>query len=256
MKLQLIRNATLRIDYGGHCFLIDPYFAEKFSRPSFAGKSMNPTAPLPFIPAEIMKRVEMVIVSHLHSDHFDPAAKAFLPKDTPIICQPDDVPEIRKEGFNTLMPVKEVLIWKGISITRIPGEHGSGEVLEEMGHASGFVFQSEGEPTVYWVGDTILCDKVQQAILTNKPDIVITHSCGAVWGDGVKIVMDDVQTMQVCQLAPESIIVATHMDAVDHATVSRVSLRAYANERNISVNQLLVPEDGDILDFSKPYLHS
>jgi L-ascorbate metabolism protein UlaG (beta-lactamase superfamily) len=36
MQLQLIRSATLRIEYAGHTFVIDPYLAAKHSRPSFA----------------------------------------------------------------------------------------------------------------------------------------------------------------------------------------------------------------------------
>ena len=42
MKLQLIRSATLRIEYAGHRFIIDPYLAAKGSWPSYTGKSSNP----------------------------------------------------------------------------------------------------------------------------------------------------------------------------------------------------------------------
>ncbi|MHC2572396.1 hypothetical protein [Rhizobium leguminosarum] len=47
MKLQLIRNATLKLDYAGRTVLIDPYFAPKHSQPSFAGRSPNPLVELP-----------------------------------------------------------------------------------------------------------------------------------------------------------------------------------------------------------------
>ncbi len=50
MRLQLIRSATLRLDYAGHHLLIDPYFAPKHSRPTYTGKSPNPLIDLPLSP--------------------------------------------------------------------------------------------------------------------------------------------------------------------------------------------------------------
>jgi len=45
-----------------------------------------------------------------------------------------------------------------------------------MGNVSGFVLQADGEPTVYWVGDSIWCEHVEKAIKTFQPEIVIIHS--------------------------------------------------------------------------------
>jgi L-ascorbate metabolism protein UlaG (beta-lactamase superfamily) len=41
MKMQLIRNATVRLSFGLACILTDPLFAQKHTMPSFAGKSRN-----------------------------------------------------------------------------------------------------------------------------------------------------------------------------------------------------------------------
>ena len=38
----------------------------------------------------------MVIVSHLHGDHFDETAHKMLPKDTPIFTQPGNEEQIRE----------------------------------------------------------------------------------------------------------------------------------------------------------------
>ena len=250
MKLQLIRSATLRITYGNHCFLIDPYFAEKFSRPSFAGKSNNPLVDLPFSPTEIISGVEMVLVSHLHSDHFDPAAQEILSKEIPLLCQSEDESDIRKIGFRYVCPINEKYDWNGIHVHRIPGKHGTGVVLEEMGIVSGFLLEANEEPSIYWTGDTILCDEVREVIIRKKPKVVITHSCGAEWGSHVKIVMDEIQTIEVCKMAPQSIVIATHMEAVDHATVSRNSLREYARRNGIKDEQLIIPTDGETVSFA------
>ena len=74
MKLRLLRNATLKLEIRGRIVLIDPFFAPKGSRPSFTGRAPNPMVELPATPEEILDGVELVIVSHLHADHFLQAA--------------------------------------------------------------------------------------------------------------------------------------------------------------------------------------
>ena len=55
--------------------------------------------------------------------------------------------------------------------------------------------------------------------------------------------------MAVCKAAQNKTVIATHMDALDHATISRIELRAYAESNGILPEQLLIPEDGEILEF-------
>lgn len=63
--------------------------------------------------------------------------------------------------------------------------------------------------------------------------------------------MDAVQTTAVCRAAHNSVVIATHMDSVDHATVSRDALRAYAVADGIQPEQLLIPADGEKLVFHR-----
>jgi L-ascorbate metabolism protein UlaG (beta-lactamase superfamily) len=245
MQMQLIRNATVRFEYASRKFIIDPYLAAKHSRPSFTGKSPNPLVDLPFPPREVIRDIEMAVISHLHSDHFDPAAQELLPKETPILCQPEDMEGIRKMGFKEVLPVQDKIEWRGITITRTDGRHGSGEILKDMGHVSGFVFKAKNEPLVYWTGDTIWCEAVTAVIRKETPHIILTHSCGAVWGKQVLIVMDAAQTIEVCRAAAHSKVVAIHMEALDHATITRAALRQYADEHGIGPDRLLIPADGE-----------
>lgn len=250
MQIQLIRSATLRITYAGHTFLIDPYLAAKHTLPSYAGNSRNPLVDLPCTPQEVLTGIEMVVISHLHSDHFDQAARDVLARDLPIYCQPGDQVRIAEYGFQVVTPIERSVLWNGITITRTPAQHGKGEVLEDMGRVSGFVFQHESEPTLYWSGDTIWYEGVQETIERVRPDVIVTHSCGATWEQKGYIVMDAEQTVAVCQAAPQSVVVATHMDSVDHATVSRTDLRTFARAHGIRDTQLLIPQDGETLSFA------
>ena len=238
MRIQLIRGATLRFSYAGRNFIIDPCFSAKHTMPSWAGKSLNPLVDLGCSPLEVIEGIEMAIISHLHSDHFDSVARKLLPKEMLVFCQPSDEPGIRNKGFYNVTPIENEISWNGITITRFPGQHGTGEVLKEMGNVAGFVFQAEAEPAIYWTGDTIWCNVVKDVIKRTQPKIIVTHSCGAVWRNSTPIVMDATQTIDLCHSAPKSTVIATHMDSFDHATVSREFLREYANA-NCCCSQVL-----------------
>jgi L-ascorbate metabolism protein UlaG (beta-lactamase superfamily) len=248
MHLRLFRNATQRLHYAGRELLLDPYFAPKHSRPSYAGRSSNPLVDLPCSPEEIMAGAELLIVSHLHSDHYDPEAQRLLPKDLPVFCQPGDEETLQGHGFERVTPVTDAVAWQGITLTRTPGQHGTGAELADMGMVSGFVFQAPGEPILYWAGDTILYEPVLQAIEKFRPEVIITHSSGALWKGSGPIVMDAAQTLEVCRAAPESRVVAIHLDSLDHGEVSRRDLRDQARAAGIPDERLLIPADGETLE--------
>lgn len=250
MKMQLIRNATLRFTYAGHTFIIDPYLAPKHTLPSYRGNTPNPLVDLPISQHEVIAGIEMVVISHLHTDHFDQLAQELLPKDTKIFCQPGNEARIKEIGFLEINPVATTVRWKTITIHRTPGQHGSSEaVLRAMGAVSGFVFAAENEPTVYWAGDTVWYEAIKKNIDQWQPDIIITHSGGAVWAENELIIMDAEQTAALCEYAPEAIVIATHLEALDHCLTSRAALRKYAREHGIKDKQLHIPEDGAALEF-------
>ena len=249
MKLQLIRNATMKLNYGGRTILTDPLLAGKYAYETFIGRSPNPLEDLTVSIEEIISGVELCIVSHLHIDHFDPKAQEVLPKDLKIICQPGDEPMIESTGFKDVTPLEGQTTWNGIEITRVPGQHGVGTWIEAMGKVSGFIFKAEGEPTIYWAGDTVWYDEVKKIITEYNPDIIITHSSGAKLGNSEPIVMDGAQTIEVCKFAPEAKVIAVHMESLDHYKTTREGLRKTAEMNNVNPENLLIPLDGEVMEF-------
>ena len=118
-----------------------------------------------------------------------------------------------------------------------------------MGNVSGFVLQADGEPTVYWVGDSIWCAHVEKAIKTFQPEIVIIHSGGATSPGYDPIIMDIDQALETANASPEAIIVAIHMEALDHCPISRGNLRKRADKELKRPSRLLIPEDGEVISF-------
>lgn len=249
MKLTLIRNATLRLTYAGHTFVIDPYLATKGSLPAYANVSPNPLVELPMPAADVLHDSEMTLVSHLHTDHFDAAAQHRLPQDHPLLCQPADEARIRDKGFQNVTPIAGTHTWGNMRIHRVNGRHGtSPAILRLMGPVSGFVLQATDEPTLYWVGDSVWYEDVAAAIDQWQPNVIVTHSGGAVWGNEQEaIIMDAAQTVAVCQHAPHSTVIATHLEALDHCLTSRAALRQAATDAHISPARLRIPADGEAI---------
>ncbi|MCD4742779.1 MAG: MBL fold metallo-hydrolase [Desulfobacteraceae bacterium] len=250
MKIKLIRNATMKIQYNWYTLLTDPMLSEKFDIESFAGNSRNPTIGLPCSVEEILKGVDAVISSHTHQDHFDSDAIDKIPQDMIIFCQPEDTKKLTENNFTSVKPIAQKVSFNKITITRTAGHHGTGEIEKAMGKVSGYVLQAENEPVIYWTGDTIFCDEVRQVIDEYKPDIIITHSCGAVLDNSDPIIMDARQTVDVCKYADTSTIIAVHMEALDHASVTREDLRRLADNEGVLAEKLLIPKDGEIITFN------
>ena len=93
---------------------------------------------------------------------------------------------------------------------------------------------------------------VRAAIDAHRPDVIVTHSSGAVWpissGEKALIVMDAAQTVEVCRIAPESTVVAIHLDSLDHGTVGRAEMRAAADAAGIGPERLRIPKDGEVIE--------
>lgn len=90
MKIQQIRNATLKITYGDTVFLLDPWLQDKgtgFSAPTVNPEMSGLKGPfdeLPMPPEEIIKDVDYCLVTHIHPDHF---TEEYLPKDINILVK-------------------------------------------------------------------------------------------------------------------------------------------------------------------------
>lgn len=248
MQIRLIRSATLTVDLGGIRLLIDPWLAKKGEGKSYAGRGPSPLVELPLSVDELLDGIDAVLVSHLHSDHFDDVAQRSLPKLMPILCHARDLEAIKAMGFADVRPIGQGLTLRAVEIATTDGRHGPPEVLEDMGEVSGFLLRSPGEPTLYWAGDTILCHEVERVLAEHRPDVVVVHGCGALWNGRGPLVMDLPMIERMLSLAPDAELVATHLDAVDHATVSRSDIERAAASW-VGRNRLHVPADGEKLIF-------
>lgn len=256
MQFTQIRNATVKINYAGKKILIDPWLAKKGTVPGFGGTIndhiRNPTAELPMPINEIID-VDAVILTHDHPDHWDDAAKNAIPKDMLIFTQHEkDAQSVGSAGFSNIRVLDENNDYEGITLIKTPGQHGRPKVLENMkellGEVSGIVFKHPDEKTLYIAGDTVWCQVVKDSLKKYYPDVVVLNSCDAKVVGNESIIMGKQDIYEVYKTAPEATIIASHMEAVNHATLSREELREFLSEKGM-MQRVLVPEDGESFTF-------
>ena len=256
VEVRLVRSATMRIEYAGTVFLVDPMLAEAGAYPGIAGTHnahlRYPRVGLPMSLAQAID-ADAVILTHLHPDHWDRTAREQLPKSIPVFVQDEaDACKVRADGF-TDVRVFDGAVFKGTRLYRTGGQHGTDThiraLAEALGAVSGVVFKRDGDKTVYIAGDTTWHPDVEAAISLHRPDVIVLNA-GDARVDGVdgSIIMGRTDLLRARRAAPDAVIVAVHLEAVNHATQSREDLRRYVKAQGLE-GSTLVPEDGDAYRF-------
>ena len=251
MQIRQIRNATIKIHYGGKVFLVDPWLAPKDGFGCFAGLPESipfktpdsqktfismPICPLPTTVDEILADVDYYIVTHIHPDHIDMEMDGtvgnMLNKETPVLVQ-----NVR------ILPQSGLSIGE-ITVTNVPARHG---VTIPCGSAMGFMMEGE-EKTLYLAGDTVWYEQVEESLRRFQPDVIILNACAAELVDFGRLIMDAKDVEQVITHAPEADIIISHMDNVAHASLSRTSLSEQLESQNL-LSRVKIPADGETLSF-------
>jgi L-ascorbate metabolism protein UlaG (beta-lactamase superfamily) len=260
VQIQQIRNATAKIHYAGKTFLLDPFLAKKGKYPGFEGtfnsKLRNPLVELPMPANDVLKGVDAVIVSHTHLDHWDGGDHQFIPKAIPLFVQDEtDAKLIRGQGYTNVRILDENTAFEGVQLSKTGGQHGTDEMYSKkplagaLGKAMGIVFQAPGAKTIYFVGDTIWRSDVDQAMAKFRPDVIVLNAGDArMVGYTGSIIMGKDDVLHAYQAVPNATIVATHMDAINHMTLSRKELKEHVKQHGIQ-DRVRIPEDGEVLKF-------
>lgn len=252
-----IRNATVKINYGGKVFLVDPMFAPKDSYKGFEGtlnSHLNwPRVELPFSINEILKDVDAVIITHTHLDHLDETAIKAIPKDILMFSQDEkDKAYLEKSGFKNVKIMTKNSSFGNVKLSITGGLHGSQELVfkykELLGEVSGVVFSAKNEKTIYLAGDTVFNKDVEDVIKNYNPDIIILNSGDAQLGDGSSILMTKEEVLATHKVAPKAKIIAVHMEAVNHSALSRYELKEYSKQKGME-DFVFIPKDGESLQF-------
>ncbi|KPA83465.1 hypothetical protein ABB37_03088 [Leptomonas pyrrhocoris] len=256
---QLIRNATTVFEYGGKKFLIDPMLAQKGAYPGFEHSAnselRNPLVDLPMRVEDILKGIDAVILTHTHPDHWDEAAVQLIPKSLLFFTQnATDAELLRSQRFTNVHIMEEsgTDLGNNITLHKAPCQHGSDklysvpQLAEMLGQVAGLVFQRPGGKSVYFAGDSVWISGVEETLQKYKPDFVVLNAGNATLDDFGPIIMGENDVMRTLAIAPDAVVIAQHMEAVNHCVLTRQQLREFVEKKGIA-SHVFIPADGEFV---------
>ncbi len=190
---------------------------------------------------------DVVLVTRTYADHWDRQAREPVPKDVPILCQPEEEAAVFGAGFAYVSSVAPEAEWDGLRVARTGGRHATGEIGAQVDPVSGFVVRAEGSPSPYVAGDTIWCDEAEEALRTH-PDVIIANAGAAQFLEGGPITMTAGDVARGCRAATGARVIAVHMEAINHCLLGREELRSSLVELRAS-EVVSIPADGGRIAF-------
>jgi len=142
-----------------------------------------------------------------------------------------------------------------IKLIKTPAQHYSDETLIDLYHqlnftheTCGVIFNHPSEKQLYIMGDTVLCADIKSVLEKFVPDIIVINAGNAQLVDGRYLIMSKEEIKEVSKIASNAQLMATHMEAVNHAMLSRKELREYSEQEGFS-DRLSIPDDGEVCEY-------
>ena len=182
------KKCNSKTTYHGLTLLVDPYFVPKGGSGCFQiapkpemRKIKNPICELPIPINEIVEGIDAVVITHTHGDHWDEYAAKNIPKTVPIFVQnQSDKDLVKSQGFKDVTIVGNETPFRGITITKNEGKHGTDDVIKHFGKGfgicMGFILRAPEERTIYFTGDTIWTKNFETAIEKYDPDYIVMNA--------------------------------------------------------------------------------
>ena len=137
----------------------------------------NPNCPAAFTKPEALKPVDLILVSHGHSDHTGDVLSVARATGAPVVCMFELGLYFTDKGLQGVrdMGIGGTQEVAGVTVTMTQAVH-SGSIVEGgqivyLGGAAGFVIRAPDTPTIYFAGDTGLFGDMKMIAEVYKPEI-------------------------------------------------------------------------------------
>ena len=215
-----IGTATVLLRYAGFTILTDPNFLHKGEHVHLGYGMRSTRQTNPAINIEQLPPLDLVLLSHMHEDHFDRVVQRKLSKTIPIVTTSQAAHALKKKDFDVTYPLKtweQLTVIKGdaqLRITAMPAKHAPGPMTFALPPVMGSMleFQVRGSTTLrmYISGDTLLYRQLRQ-IPKRFPDIdlALLH-LGGTKIMGIMVTMDGKQGVKALKMLSPRTAIPVH----------------------------------------------
>ena len=255
-NLHFVGTATTVITLGSFTVLTDPNFLRRGQRAYLGwGLSTKRLTDPALAPAQL-PALDLVVLSHLHGDHFDRVARAELDKTPSVLTTPQAAGRLRRWGFEArgLETWQRDTLRKGVeelTVESLPGVHARGLLGRMLPPVMGSLIEHrlDGEVTrrLYISGDTLTGRHVDE-MRDRHPDIdVAVVHLGGTRVLFRTVTMDAEMGVDFVRRTDPAVVVPVHYD--DYP-VFRSPLSAFLQRaRDAGLRaEVRAPRRGDVID--------
>ena len=225
--VQFIGTATVLIRYQGFTILTDPNFLHKGEHVHLGYGLTSERLTNPALDLDQLPPIDLVVLSHLHEDHFDKLVQEKLDKNIPIVTTREAARALADIGFRRTYGLgtwDRIDVEKGeaqLRITAAPGRHGKVGMQALLPSVMGSVLDfgpNTGTPSyrMYISGDTLIYDDLK-TIPQRFPgvDLALLHLGGTRILGVFKVTMDGKDGVKLLQIIQPKKAIPIHYDDYD-----------------------------------------
>ncbi len=175
ITLTWIGHSTFLINLEGTIILTDPVFSDKVG----VDLLLATVGPARFVPpaltARDLPRLDLVLVSHAHMDHYDIPSLKSLPRDVPTIMARDTSEFADGLGLTRVQELDwgQTAEVDGVRIEAIPVQHWGRRYPWDRERGYNGLLLTKHKRSVLFAGDTAYSDRMIAALKGRRPDVLM-----------------------------------------------------------------------------------
>ncbi|WP_037673164.1 MBL fold metallo-hydrolase [Streptomyces griseus] len=226
LDLHFIGNATVLLRYGPLTLLTDPNFLHRGQHAYLGHGLLSRRLTEPALDVGDLPRLDGIVLSHLHGDHWDRRARRHLDHTVPVLTTPHAARRLRV--VHRFAHTAGLRTWRGftlrrdavrVQVTALPGRHAGRPLLRGLlppVMGSMLEFGPVRGPTrlrLYVSGDTLVYDGLDE-IARRFPtaDLAVLHLGGTRLPGGFVVTMDGAQGAELARRLDPRLILPVHYD--------------------------------------------
>lgn len=216
-----IGTATVLLRYAGFTILTDPNFLHQGEQVHLGYGLRSKRKTDPAMEIENLPPLDLIVLSHMHEDHFDRVVEQKLDKTLPIVTTRQAATALKKKGFSRTYPLQTwetLIVTRGeavLRITSMPGKHAPGPLSSLLPPVMGSMLEfqtlaGETELRLYITGDTLVHQRLKE-IPRRYPeiDMALLH-LGGTRIFGIMLTMDGKQGVEMIQIVDPRTAIPIH----------------------------------------------